>query len=144
MLNRTIFISAKQYDEFLEVIAVQTDRLDGNPPVKYELIITGHFDGDLVLTSIRLDKMMGSKGEICHSAKESLQALVGMQVGDGFGKKAREISGSDSCMHFTTLLGQMATTAFRCGQIKVLQRDGEGAFLDYNQMLFKGKCVGYK
>lgn len=144
MLNRTIFVSAKQYDEFLEIIAVQTDRLGDAPSIKYELIITGYFNEDLVLTSIRLDKMIGSRGEICHQAGKSLQALVGIQVGKGFGKKVREISGPDSCVHFTTLLQQMAETAFRCGQIKVLQSDGEKAFLDYNQTLFRGKCVGYK
>ncbi len=144
MLNRTIFVSAKQYVEFLEIIAVQTDRLDGDPPIKYELIITGYFDEDLILTSIRLDKMIGSKGKICHQAEKSLEALIGVQVGKGFGKKVKEISGSDSCMHFTTLLHQMAETAFRCGQIKVLQDDGEQAFLDYNQTLFKGRCVGYR
>lgn len=144
MLSRTIEVSAKQHDGFLEVVTIQTDRLDGDPPIEYELIITGYFDEDLVLTSIRVDKMIGSKGKICHSATKSLKALVGVQVGKGFGKKAREISGPNSCMHFTTLLHQMAEIAFRCGQIKVLQNDGEKAFLDYNQTLFKGKCVGYK
>ncbi len=144
MLSRTIEVEAKQHDGYLEVIATQTDRLGGDPPIEYDLIITGYFNEDLVLTSIRLDKMVGSKGKICHQAGESLKALVGIQVGKGFGKKTREISGPDSCVHFTTLLQQMAETAFRCEQIKVLQSDGEKAFLDYNQTLFKGRCIGYK
>lgn len=144
MLSRTIEVSAKQHRDFLEVIVVQTDTLDGDPPVEYELIMTGCFNEDLVLTSIQVDKMVGSMGKVCYSAIESLKELLGVQVGKGFGKKAREISGPDSCVHFTTLLQQMAETAFRCDQVKILQKDGKEAFLKYNQGIFKGKCVGYK
>lgn len=144
MLSRTIEVSARQRRDFLEVIAVQTDTLGSNPSIEYELIMTGCFDEDLVLTSIRVDKMVGSRGKVCYLAIESLKELLGVQVGKGFGKKAREISGPDSCIHFTTLLQQMAETAFRCDQIRVLQEDGEEAFLKHNQEIFKGKCVGYK
>jgi len=46
-------------------------------------------------------------------------------------------------MHFAAMLQQMATMAFRCRQISILQAEGQEAFLRSNKALFDGKCVGY-
>jgi hypothetical protein len=144
IISRTIEVSAKQYDDLLQITVSQIDILHVDPPVKYEFSITGEFDEHLVLRKIRVNRMEGSRGDICYPAKETLQALVGIQVGKGFTTKVREISGPNSCMHFPALLQQMATTAFRCRQIEILRTKGKEAFIKSNQALFKGKCVGYR
>lgn len=144
IISRTIEVSAKQCDGLLQITVSQIDTLHVDPPVKYEFSITGEFDENLVLRELRVNRMEGSRGVICYPAKETLQALVGIQVGKGFNTKVREISGPSSCMHFPSLLQQMATTAFRCRQIEILRTKGKEAFIQSNQALFKGKCVGYR
>jgi hypothetical protein len=142
LINRTIKVSANQDNTSLRVVVSQIDIIV-DPPLQYEFNITGTFDEELVLQAIQVDKMEGSMGAMCAPAKNSLQELVGVQVGKGFNRQVRNLSGSDFCMHFPAMLQQMASTALRCKQIKVLQFEGKDAFLRANKTLFKGKCVGY-
>ena len=142
MIKRTMKISAQQHTGVLRITVSQIDVVV-HPPLRYEFNITGDFDDALVLRAIRVDTMEGSKGALCAPAKETLQALVGVQVGQGFNRKVRGLSGPRFCMHFPAMLQQMATTALRCKQITILQSKGEAAFLRANTVLFKDKCVGY-
>ena len=142
VINRTMKISAKQHNNLLQITVSQIDTIV-NPPMQYEFNIIGEFDEDLVLRVIRVDTMEGSMGAICAPAKETLQELVGIQVGKGFNRKVRELSGPTFCMHFPAMLQQMATTALRCKQITILQSKGKEEFLRANKVLFKEKCVGY-
>jgi hypothetical protein len=141
-IKRIMTISAQQHKDVLQITVSQIDVIV-NPPLRYEFTITGDFDDALVLRAIRVDTMEGSKGAICAPAKETLQALVGVQVGQGFNRKVRALSGPRFCMHFPAMLQQMATTALRCKQINILQSKGKTAFLRANTVLFKDKCVGY-
>jgi len=141
-IKRIMTISAQQHKDVLQITVSQIDVIV-NPPLRYEFTITGDFDDALVLRAIRVDTMEGSKGAICAPAKETLQALVGVQVGQGFNRKVRALSGPRFCMHFPAMLQQMATTALRCKQITILQSKGEAAFLRANTVLFTDKCVGY-
>lgn len=142
LITRTIKVSANQYNNLLQVRVSQIDNII-EPAIKYEFRITGTFNENLVLQSLQVDKMEGSMGAICAPAKDSLQALVGVQVGQGFTKRVRKLSGPDFCMHFPAMLQQMASTALRCKQIKILQSEGKAAFLRANKSLFTGRCVGY-
>jgi len=141
-IKRTMTISAQQHKDILRITVSQIDIIV-HPPMRYEFNITGDFDDALVLRAIRVDTMEGSKGAICAPAKETLQALVGVQVGQGFNRKVRGLSGPRFCMHFPAMLQQMATTALRCKQINILQSKGKTAFLRANTVLFKERCVGY-
>lgn len=142
VINRTIKVSANQDNTSLRVMVSQIDIIV-DPPMQYEFNIIGTFDEELVLQAIQVDKIEGSMGSICAPAKNSLQKLVGVQVGKGFNRQVRNLSGPDFCMHFPAMLQQMASTALRCKQIKILQCKGKDAFLRANKTLFKGKCVGY-
>ena len=142
VINRTIKVSADQDNTSLRVRVSQIDNII-EPAMQYEFRITGTFDEELVLQAIQIDKMEGSMGTICVPAKDSLQALLGVQVGKGFTKRVRQLSGPDFCMHFPAMLHQMASTALRCKQIKILQSEGKEAFLRANKDPFKGRCVGY-
>lgn len=142
IINRLMNITAKQHNNLLQITVSQIDTIR-NPPMQYEFSIIGDFDEDLVLQAIRVDTMEGSMGAICAPAKETLQELVGIQVGQGFNRKVRELSGPTFCMHFPAMLQQMATTALRCKQITILQSNGKEEFLRANKVLFKEKCVGY-
>ncbi|OYT61449.1 hypothetical protein B6V01_004265 [Methanosarcinales archaeon ex4572_44] len=144
IISRKIEASVKQCDGLLHTTVSQIDTLHADPPVKYEFSIVGEFDENLVLREIRVTKMEGSRGDICYPAKEALQALVGTQVGTGFNTKMREVYGPSGCMHFPALLEQMATMAFRSRLAEVLRTKGKEAFIQFNQDLFKGKCVGYR
>jgi hypothetical protein len=44
----------------------------------------GHFDDELYLRAIRVDELRGSKGDFCTPAKDSIQTLLGVKVGNGF------------------------------------------------------------
>ena len=142
LITRTIKVSAEQDNAALRVRVSQIDNII-EPAMQYEFGITGIFDEELVLQALKVDKMEGSMGAICAPAKDSLQALVGVQIGQGFTKRVRQLNGSDFCMHFPAMLQQMASTALRCKQIKILQSEGKEAFLRANKYLFKGRCVGY-
>jgi hypothetical protein len=142
LITRTIKVSANQNNNLLQVRVSQIDNII-EPAMQYEFRITGTFDEDLVLKALHVDKMEGSMGAICTPAKVSLQTLLGVQVGKGFTKRVRQLSGPDFCMHFPAMLQQMASTALRFKQIKILQSEGKTAFLRANKILFKGRCVGY-
>lgn len=143
MTNRDIHVSAVYHDGLLQVTVLQTDTIYAEPVKEYRTSLTGHFDDRLCLRAIRVDELQGSKGDICIPAGNSVRALLGTQVGNGFNKAVREIFGPSGCMHFPALLQQMGTTAYRCRQIRTLQTEGEEAFLRLNRVLFDGKCVGY-
>ena len=143
MTNRDIHVSAIYLDGLLQVTVLQTDTIYAEPVKEYRTSLTGHFDDGLYLRAIQVDELQGSKGDICTPARNSVQALLGTQVGNGFNRAVRELFGPSGCMHFPALLQQMATTAFRCCQIRTFQTKGEEAFLASNRVLFDGKCVGY-
>ena len=142
LITRTIKVSANENNNLLQVRVSQIDSII-EPAMQYKFSITGTFDEELVLQALHVNKMEGSMGAICTPAKNSLQVLVGVQIGKGFTKRVRQLSGPDFCMHFPAMLQQMASTALRCKQIKILQSDGKDAFLQANKSLFKGRCVGY-
>ena len=142
LITRTIKVSANQNNNLLQVRVSQIDSIN-EPAMQYEFSITGAFDEELVLQALHVNKMEGSMGAKCAPAGQSLQALVGVQIGKGFTKRVRQLNGSDFCMHFPAMLQQMASTALRCKQIKILKSEGKDAFLQANKSLFKGRCVGY-
>jgi hypothetical protein len=143
MTNRDISVSAEYEGDLLQVTVLQVDTIYAQPVKVYRTSLTGHFDAGLYLRAIRVDELQGSKGDICSPAKDSVQALLGTRVGNGFNKAVRELFGPSGCMHFPALLQQMASTAIRCRQINTFQTEGEEAFLKSNRALFDGKCVGY-
>ena len=143
MTNRNISVSASYIDHLFQITVHQIDTLYTEPVKEYCISMTGHFDDDLYLRAIRVNELRGSKGSICAPAKDSAQALIGIQVGNGFNKAVEKLQGPFSCMHFTVLLQLMASTVVRCRQIGVYQAKGEIAFLESNKAFFDGKCVGY-
>ncbi|MDH5751674.1 MAG: DUF2889 domain-containing protein [Deltaproteobacteria bacterium] len=52
--------------------------------------------------------------EMCPQAAPNFKALVGIRMGPGWRKKARELlGGTRGCTHLLEMLGQMATVAFQ-------------------------------
>ncbi len=142
--ERIIRIITEQSNEKISVTVEQRERVF-ETNLKFEFNIQGEFDNDLVLRSIKVHKMNGSKGMLCHNAKKSLQKLVGNQAGinKGFMRKVKELRGENFCMHFPSLLEQMAMAAFRTKRYLFLKEKGLIEFLRSNLKIFKGKCAGY-
>ena len=143
MTNRDISVSAIYQDGFFQITARQIDTLYTEPVKEYRISLTGHFDDQLYLRAISVDELKGSKSDTCAPARDSVQALLGVQVGNGFHRAVEELPGPSSCMHFPALLRLMASTALRCRQIRIFQTEGEEAFIKSNRALFNVKCVGY-
>lgn len=69
-------------------------------------------DGLMVLAAEAVTE--NSPHQVCPKAAEQYRALVGLKVGPGWTRQAREaIAAPDGCTHLTELLAQMATVAYQ-------------------------------
>ena len=63
---------------------------------------------------------------VCPRAAGSMRDLVGLRIGGGWIKQARERIGSDrSCTHLMDLLGQLAATAYQTLHAALEEREAE-------------------
>lgn len=137
------------WDNGIYIIKIlQTDavNLSGNDENPFEIRkygITAIFDDELVLKDISVDYLQGSKKELCAPVKETIKQLIGAQVGKGFGKKVKELSGDKFCMHFEVLLPQIASLAFRAKFFRMAHTDGRDSFSKAYGKVFNGKCLGH-
>ncbi len=143
--ERIIKITTEELADTVKITVSQTEKVFHDPPTVFEFVLKGEFDKNLTLKSLSVDKMHGSRGAFCHAAKDGLKRLIGSQagVGKGFMKKIKGIKSENFCMHFPSLLQQMAMAAFRSKQYKILKKFGASEFFKSNLKIFQGKCAGY-
>ena len=78
---------------------------------------------------------------ICSDVLDNFQGLVGLQIGAGWNKRARQVIGGVlGCMHIGELLGPIATVAFQAmsgeyPQQLIAEHVGEEAITDPEEML---------
>jgi len=143
MLERNIKSIVKEFENKIEITTSQKDYIHLDSLIMYEISLTCIFSLDLILEGIIINKMDGSKGDICHNATQSLKVLIGEKIGPGFTKKIYNAVKKNSCMHYSLLLQITASMAYRMLSARVHREKGHEVFLNYNQQLFKNKCVGY-
>lgn len=129
--------------KILQTDAVNLDGNDKNPFEIRKYGITAKFDAELILKDITVDYLQGSKRELCAPVKKTIKKLIGAQVGKGFGKKVKELSGENFCMHFEVLLPQIASLAFRAKFFRMAHTEGRDTFSKVYGKVFNGKCLGH-
>ena len=61
---------------------------------------------------------------LCKNAGDAMQKLVGLQIGGGWMRKAKELIGrTESCTHVMELLGPISTTAYQTMHFAIEERE---------------------
>ena len=85
---------------------------------------------------------------LCKTAGDAMQNLVGLQIGGGWMRKARErIARTESCTHVMELLGPISTTAYQTMHWAIEEREnakpdrGEPKILDQCKSLARDSAI---
>jgi len=104
--------------------------LPAGAPV-HHMTITATIDDALVVHAIT-SRMLATPFACCRQVEDSLQAMVGVRVGQGWRKAVNErLGGVHSCTHLRELLVNLATVALQTvptWQAQQRRRRGEPAF----------------
>ena len=95
----------------------------GEPIHKMTLTVT--LDIDLVIREIRVD-MAYTPFQLCKSASDTMGDLVGLQIGAGWMKEARQRVGrTESCTHVMELLGPISSAAYQTMHWAIEDREND-------------------
>ena len=93
----------------------------GEPIHNMKLTIT--LDIDMVIRAIQTE-MPHTPYQLCKSASDKMHKLVGLKIGAGWMRKARERVGrTESCTHVMELLGPVSTTAYQTMHWAIEERE---------------------
>ncbi len=93
----------------------------GEPIHRMSLCVT--LDLDLVIRDIQVD-MDYTPFRLCKSASDKMERLVGLRIGSGWMRIAKErIGRQNSCTHVMELLGPISTTAYQTMHWAIEERE---------------------
>jgi hypothetical protein len=117
----------------------------GEPIHKMTLIVT--LDIDLVICEIQVD-MAYTPYQLCKSASDTMGNLVGLKIGAGWMKEARQRVGrTESCTHVMELLGPISSTAYQTMHWAIEKREnakpdrGDPMILDQCKTLARDSAI---
>lgn len=93
----------------------------GEPIHSMKLCVT--LDLDLVIRDIQVE-MAYTPFQLCRSARDKMATLIGLKIGSGWMRVAKERVGrQNSCTHVMELLGPISTTAYQTMHWAIEERE---------------------
>lgn len=113
----------------------------------HEMTVRLTLDLDMVIQDVDV-AMPSTPFSLCRSASKAMSRLVGLKIGGGWMREARDrIARTESCTHVMELLGPLSTTAYQTMHWAIEEREksqpkrGAPAILDQCRSLARDSAV---